>query len=149
MQDTLNMLRTLRKESTENAYEELHGVFDWNKTPLAPLGNKGMVYITPDTRDTFVPHCNEAFTVSRAPFHHQLFKLFVPATKGYRISGTCHLDPTHWTLHTVSEHAKTLCAVTDLLTAFRQVVHVTATDKQKHVNAVRQLTTILCNNPQQ
>jgi hypothetical protein len=72
MEDTLNMMRTSRNNNDKTAYEEIHGAFDWNKTPLAPLGNKGMVYLTPNTRNTFAPHCDEAFTVRRAPFHHQL-----------------------------------------------------------------------------
>ena len=47
MQDTLNMLHTLRNNNKFTAYEEIQGTFDWNLTPMAPLSNKGVVYIPP------------------------------------------------------------------------------------------------------
>ena len=56
IQDTLNMLRTSRNDNNLTAYEEIKGSFDWNQTPMTPLGNKGVVYITPDARNTFTPH---------------------------------------------------------------------------------------------
>ena len=40
IQDTLNMFRTSRNDTTETAFQELEGDFDWNETPLAPLGIK-------------------------------------------------------------------------------------------------------------
>lgn len=72
METILNMMRTLRNDNSKTAYNEIHGPFYWNKAPLVPLDNKGMVYITPNARNAFAPYCNEAFTVDRALFHHQL-----------------------------------------------------------------------------
>jgi hypothetical protein len=63
--------------------------------------------------------------------------------------GTYRLDPSHWTLPSVSEHNTTVSAATDLLTSFRQFFPTTAADKQKHINTIQKLTAILCNNPQQ
>ena len=112
------MLRMSRNNNKLTAYEEIKGPFDWNRTSMATLCNNGMMYITPDVLDTFTPHCNEAYTVGRAPHHHQLLKCYVPATRGYRISGTYRLDPSHWTLPAVSEQDKTVTAAVDLLAAF-------------------------------
>ena len=47
MQDTLNMLRTSQNNKNLTAYEELNGKFDWNQTPIAPLGTRGMLLTTP------------------------------------------------------------------------------------------------------
>jgi hypothetical protein len=74
---------------------------------------------------------------------------FIPGARGYRISGTYHLDPTHWTLLVVSEHDKASKVATHYFTTFKQVVPMTVVDKQKHATTVRRLTTILCKNPQQ
>ena len=41
---TLNMLRRSRINSKFSAYEQLFGTFDFNKTLLAPLGTKVIVY---------------------------------------------------------------------------------------------------------
>ena len=56
IQDTLNMFRTSRNDTTKTAYQELEGDFDWNATPMTPLGSKGSVFIHPDNRNTFAPH---------------------------------------------------------------------------------------------
>ena len=42
----------------------------------------------------------------------------VPATRGYSISGTYCLEPSHWTLPFVSEQDKTVTADADLLAEF-------------------------------
>jgi hypothetical protein len=43
----LNMLRPLRIDPTQSAYEALHGPYDWNQFPLAPPGCKVVIYKTP------------------------------------------------------------------------------------------------------
>ena len=69
-----------------------------------------MLFIHPDSRNTFAPHCNEAFTVGRARHHYRLLEFYVPSTRGYRISGTFRLDPTHWKLPVILEQDKTVVA---------------------------------------
>ena len=51
-QDTLNMFRTARNDTTKTAYQVTEGEFDWNATPLAQLGSRGMVL---STRTTATP----------------------------------------------------------------------------------------------
>ena len=46
---TLNMLRTCRQDPTISAYKSLNGPFDYNKTPLAPLGFPAVIYNNPTT----------------------------------------------------------------------------------------------------
>ena len=40
MQDTLNMLRTSRRNAELSAYEEMEGPFDFNKIPMSILETK-------------------------------------------------------------------------------------------------------------
>ena len=48
---TLNILRTSREDGTKSSYEAFHGKpFDWNKTPLAPVGTKGLAFRAPSDR---------------------------------------------------------------------------------------------------
>ena len=75
MQDTLNMLQTLRQNNNLTD-EEMKGKFDWNKTLIAPLGTKAMVCIATNARNTFAPHCDEVFVTSMA-LHHYLFLDFL------------------------------------------------------------------------
>ena len=115
IQDTLNMLRTSHNNNKLTAYEKLNGKFDWNQTPTAPLGTRVMIFIHPNRRNTFAPHCDEAFTVGRARHHYHLLEFYVPTTRGYRISGTFRLNPTHWKLPVISEQNKTVMTAPELL----------------------------------
>ena len=40
---TLNMLRFSRQNPTKSANQEVYGSFDFNKTPLAPLGTNALI----------------------------------------------------------------------------------------------------------
>ncbi len=53
VQDTLNMMRASRIDSTVSAYEQLNGPYDWNRYPLAPLGFKAVIYKDGDTRGSW------------------------------------------------------------------------------------------------
>ena len=112
MQDTLNMLCTSQNNNKLTAYEELNGTFNWNRTPIALLGTRGMIFIHSNSRNSFAPHCDEAFTVGRVRHHYCLLEFYVPTTRGYCISGTFRLDPTHWKLPAISEQDKTVVAAT-------------------------------------
>ena len=63
---TLNMLHTSRQNNSNTAYKELHGPFDFNKIPLAPLGTKALIYNNPDSRTSWAPHGPDAYYVSPA-----------------------------------------------------------------------------------
>ncbi len=45
---TLNMLRTLRQNPAILAYKDMDGLFDYNKTPIAPIGTPAIVYDNPN-----------------------------------------------------------------------------------------------------
>ncbi len=66
VQDTLNMLRRCQRDRTISTYEALYGVFDFNKTPLAPIGTKALIYEGPDTRALWVPHGIDGYYVDPA-----------------------------------------------------------------------------------
>ena len=143
------MLRTSRNNNKLTTYEELNGKFDWNRTPIAPLGTGGLLFIHPDSHNTFDPHCDEAFTVGRSRHHYCLLEFYVPTTRGYRISGTFRLNPTHWKISTISEQDKTVAAATDLLEQHKKFTPLSASQNMKHVKIIKQLQEIPYDNPQQ
>ena len=149
MQYTLNMLRISRNNNKLTAYEELNGKFDWNRTPIAPLGTIGMLFIHPESHTTFAPHCDEAFTVGRARHHYRLLELYVPTTRGYRISGNLRLDPTHWKLPSISEQDKTVVVATELLEQHKKFTPPSAIHKMKQIDIIKKLQAILYENLQQ
>ena len=44
------MLCFSRRNSNKSANQEVYGNFDFNKTPLAPLGTKALIYNDPVSR---------------------------------------------------------------------------------------------------
>ena len=67
---TLNIMRTSRIDSTTSAYEALDGwKFDWNRTPLAPVGQRALVFLDPVDQLTWAPHAIDAFTLGFTPDH--------------------------------------------------------------------------------
>ena len=69
-QDTLNMLRKARVNQKLSAYAILEGQFDFNKIPLAPVGNKGLVFIDPKHQKTFQTKALDAFYCRPAKIHY-------------------------------------------------------------------------------
>ena len=47
-QMSLNFMRTSCLDPNKTSYDELEGAFDFNKTPLAPLGMKALLLEDPD-----------------------------------------------------------------------------------------------------
>ena len=143
------MICTSRNNNKLTAYEELNGKFDWNRTPKAQLGTREMLFIHPYSRNIFAPHCDEAFTVGRARHHYHLLEFYVPTTRGYRISGAFHLNPTQWKLPIISERDKTVVAATELLEQHKKFNPPSAIHKIKHIAIIKQLQAILSDNPRQ
>ena len=82
VEDTLNLLRTSRRNPKILAYEELNGPFDWNKTPIAPLGTRALAFLDPDTRNSWQAHKVDIWYVGRAKYHYCLLQFFDPQTGG-------------------------------------------------------------------
>jgi hypothetical protein len=51
-QDTLNMLCMSRINPKLSSYAALEGQFNFNKTPLEPVGTKALVFLDPNKRNT-------------------------------------------------------------------------------------------------
>jgi hypothetical protein len=67
---TLNMLRFTQQIPKKSASQEVYGSFDFNKTPLAPLGTKALVYNDPGSQTSWAPHATNGFYVGPASDHY-------------------------------------------------------------------------------
>jgi hypothetical protein len=144
---TLNMLCFSRRNPKISANQEVYGAFDFNKTPLALLGTKALIYDNPTSRALWAAHATDGYYVGPAPNHYQCLQFYIPATRRFRFSNTWHLYPTHCQIPITSQHDLSILAATDLLTALGGTLPASATAKAKHVNAIQQLTSILTNQP--
>jgi hypothetical protein len=111
---TLNLIHFSHHNPLISANHELYGPFDFNKTPLALLGTKALVYDNPATWTSWAPHATDGFYVGPATNHHHCLHFYIPATKHFCFSSTWCLLSSHCQVPTISEHYITLLAATDL-----------------------------------
>ena len=90
---TLNFLRNSRVDPKLSSYAYLFGNFDFNKTPLAPLGTKIAVHLKSDKRTSFSYHGQEAWYIGPSMEHYRCFKYYFPATRSTRDADTVEFFP--------------------------------------------------------
>ncbi|KAL7480670.1 hypothetical protein ACHAW6_006341, partial [Cyclotella cf. meneghiniana] len=70
-QDTLNLLRVSRVNPKLSAYAVLEGQFNFDKTPLAPVGTRALILLDPNARKTWQNHALDAWYVGPAKNHYR------------------------------------------------------------------------------
>ena len=68
---TLNMLRTSRINANLSAHEQLHGIHDFNATPLAPPRTKCIAHEKSSQCGTWAPHGQHGWYIGVAPEHYR------------------------------------------------------------------------------
>ena len=105
------------------AYEALNGQrFDWNQTPLAPVGQRALTFLDPTNHLTWAPHAIDAYTLGFDPDHYRLLRFWNKLTDGPLIYGTYTLYPAYCKLPAISEGDQTITAAAELLELFKKIV---------------------------
>ena len=110
VQNTLNLLRTLRTNPEISAYEALNGPYDWNRYPLAPPGCKAIIYEAPAVHGSWASRGTDVWYLGPSKDHYGCNLFYVPKTRAYCISGSAELFPQHCQVPNLSrdEHLKAL-----------------------------------------
>jgi hypothetical protein len=77
---TLHLLRSSRVNPKLLAYAYLNGNFDFNKTPLTPLGTKVVVHLKPDKQPSWSYHAEEGWYIGPSMEHYRCMKCYIPST---------------------------------------------------------------------
>ena len=85
---TLNLLRPSRVNPQLSAYAYLFGLFDFNKTPLAPAGSKVLVHKRSCQRASWANHGIEGWYIGPSLEHYCCVKCYLPSTGGVRDADT-------------------------------------------------------------
>jgi hypothetical protein len=101
---------------TISAYETLNGPYDWNQYPLVPLGCKAVIYEDGNTRGLWASRGIDGWYLGSLLDHYRCNVYYVPATRGYRVSGSTELFLQHCQLPTLTPHQH-LRKLTDKLAA--------------------------------
>lgn len=141
---TLNLLRSSRLHPQLSAEAHLNGSFDFNRTPLAPLGTQVILHETPRQRTTWAPHGVDGWYIGYAPEHYRCYTIYVSKTHGTRVGSTVEFLPTQVTMPHNSSADMAARAALDLINALRNPTPAAPTAPlqiQQH-QALAQLATI-------
>jgi hypothetical protein len=140
---TLNLLRFSQRNPSRSANEEVNGCFDYNKTPIAPLGTKGLIYEDPAVHTSWAPHGTDAYYIGPAPKHYMCLRFNMPATRRYRIANTWQLYPTHCTTPSILQADLTVLQATDVIQSLGATILTSTTESINKYKAIQQLQEIL------
>ena len=71
-----------------SAYAQLEGAFDFNKTPLAPVGTKVIIHENPTSRPPWLPHGVDGWYLGPAMEHYCCYRVWARDTRSERIPDT-------------------------------------------------------------
>ena len=140
---TLNMLRFSRRNPNKSANQEVYGNFDFNKTPLAPIGTKALVYDDPAARASWAPHATDGYYVGPASNHYRCLRFYIPTTRRFRFADTWRLYPAHSQVPVSSQQDIAILTAAELIKALGATMPTTTMEKIKHIKAIQDLTAIL------
>jgi hypothetical protein len=121
----------------------VNGHFDYNKTPIAPLGTKGLVYKDSAVRTSWAPHGTDAYYIGPAPKHYRCLRFYMLATRRYCIANTWWLYPTHCTTPSILHANLTVLQATDVLQSLGPTIPTSTTKSITKNKAIQQLQEIL------
>jgi hypothetical protein len=118
---TLNLMRASRIAPHISAWEQLHGLFDFTKTPLAIPGMLVAVHEVPSVLDSWGSHGIRAFYVGPAFHHYRCYQCWLPSTQETRITDTIEWFPRNVTMPGASPIEELTAATRNLISALQQI----------------------------
>jgi hypothetical protein len=85
---TLNLLCQSNTVPTILAWQYVHGNFDYNKIPLAPLGCAVQLYQSSEKQASWAANTIDGWYLQTLPEHYQCHIIYVKQTKSKRVSDT-------------------------------------------------------------
>jgi hypothetical protein len=85
---TINLLCQATANPKISAWEYFNGPFDFNKTPLAPMGCRVLIHAKPSVRQSWDYRAKQGFYVGPALNHYRCYELVKSDTKQKVISDT-------------------------------------------------------------
>ena len=142
---TLNLLRGSRINPRLSAYAQLHGHFDFNRTPLAPPGIRVLVHIKPSERTSWSPHGEDGWYTGPALEAYRCYTVWLWETRATRTCDTLTWFPTKTVMPLASSNDLILAGIQDIVQALEKPTAGSPFDPltDSHHEALRQLTTIL------
>lgn len=100
-----------------SAWDQVCGVFDYNRTPIGPPGTRVLVHEKSQQRGTWPPHGEDAWYIGPAFEHYRCYKVWAWETRRNRETDTLSWFPHHITMPTPTAIDRIAASLHDLETA--------------------------------
>ena len=144
-EQTLNMLRGSRINPNLSAWSQVNGEYDFNRTPIAPLGIRVLAFEPSDKRDTWSPHGLDGWYVGPALDSYRCYRVWITETRALRTTDTIVWFPRYLKMPIASTMDLILAGVKDIRQALLNPSQGSPLSPitDSHVEALRTLTDIL------
>ena len=116
---TLNILRGSRINPKLSAWEQIHGVFDYNSTPIGPPGCRVLVHDKAHQRGTWAPHGQDGWYIGPTFEHYRCYKVWMWETRKERDTDTITWFPQQLKMPTPSAIDRIAAGITDIAQALK------------------------------
>jgi hypothetical protein len=141
---TLNLLMQSNAVPTVSAHQYVHGQFDYNAMPLAPLGCAVQMHKAPTKRGTWAENTTDGWYIQTSPEHYRCHKIYTKKTRSMRISDTVWFKHKYITQPTITPANMIVEALTDLTQAFKGKTNLEGLDQ---IESLKRLKELLTNTP--
>ena len=100
-----------------SAYMELEGVFDYNKTPLAPPGTKVVIHEKPDKQASWAAHGVDGWYLGPAMEHYRCYRVYFNHTRAERNADTVEFFPQHTKVPSIAANDASTTAAQEIVAA--------------------------------
>lgn len=119
---TLNLMRASRSNPKVSAWEEVCGAFDFNATPLAPVGMRIVAHEPPEQRPAWAPHGVDGFYIGPALDHYRCYLVWIKTTRAMRVTDSIEWFPYTVRLPQVSQAELCEAAARDLVNVLHKYI---------------------------
>ncbi len=118
----------------------MHGEFDYNKMPLAPLGCAAQIHESPNRRKTWNVHSLNGWYLGTSDKHYRCYTIYCTKTRSERISDTVFFQHKYLTQPVVTPVDTMIKAMSNLRSALRKQANTVGTAEME---VLKQLDAIL------
>jgi hypothetical protein len=137
----LNLLRQSNTIPIVLAHQYVHGQFDYNAMPLAPLGCTVQMYKAPTKRGTWAENTTDGWYIQTSPEHNRCHRIYTKKMGSMRISDTVWFKHKYITQPTITPADMIIKALTDLMQALKGKTNLKGLDQIKSLKCLEKLLT--------
>jgi len=142
---TMNLLGQSNAVPTISAWQYVHGNFDYNKMPLAPMGFAVQLFQNSEKRTSWGANAIDGWYFQTFPEHYRCRVVYVKQTKSKRVSDTVFFKTKYITQPTLKPADVITKALNDLTQALKGKTNQQGIDQ---IEALTKLNDILSNAPE-